>query len=291
MGVGHWLTAISIGAQLAQASQIQQVPILKHGHSEDLSQARKDTRPNIIFIITDDQDLLLDSMSFMPKTNKHIRNQGAVYTNHFVTTAVCCPSRVALWTGRQPHNTNVTDVNPPYGGYPKFILQGFNDNFLPVWLQEGGYDTYYTGKLFNAHGAENYNKPFVKGFTGSDISMDPNTYQYLQPVFQRNRDSPVDYTGRHVLDVLQEKAYGFLEDGLAGDVPFFLGVAPVAPHSNIDILRHGVINETSAFRFTAPIPLERHQHLFEDVKVPRSESFNPETVGQITDYIYDRVLN
>lgn len=34
------------------------------------------------------------------------------------------------------------------GGYPKFISQGLNDNYLPVWLQNEGYNTFYTGKLF-----------------------------------------------------------------------------------------------------------------------------------------------
>lgn len=272
------LVALATLAAACGASTIKQIPLIDGEMTSSLGASRQDLRPNIIFIMTDDQDLLLDSMTYMPKTNKHIREHGAAYTNHFVTTAVCCPSRVALWTGRQPHNTNVTDVNPPYGGYPKFISQGFNDNFLPLWLQRGGYDTYYTGKLFNAHGAENYDKPFVNGFTGSDISMDPNTYMYLEPVYQRNHNPPVNYTGRHTLEVLQEKAYGFLEDGLTGDRPFFLGVAPVAPHSNIELLKHGIINDTAAFRFTEPIPLDRHKDLFQDVIVPRSESFNPDKV-------------
>jgi hypothetical protein len=37
------------------------------------------------------------------------------------------------------------------GGYPKFISQGLNENYLPVWMQAAGYNTYYTGKLFNDH--------------------------------------------------------------------------------------------------------------------------------------------
>lgn len=53
------------------------------------------------------------------------------------------------------------------GGYPKFISQGLNDNYLPVWLQEAGYNTYYTGKLFNVHTVDNYNAPFPAGFTGN----------------------------------------------------------------------------------------------------------------------------
>lgn len=71
--------------------------------------------PNILFVITDDQDLELDSVSYTPRIKKHIRDQGTFFRNHFVTTALCCPSRVSLWTGRQAHNTNVTDVHPPYG--------------------------------------------------------------------------------------------------------------------------------------------------------------------------------
>lgn len=62
------------------------------------------------------------------------------------------------------------------GGYPKFIKQGFNQNWLPLWLQNAGYNTYYTGKLFNAHTTKNYDSPHVSGFTGSvrDESLDRN---------------------------------------------------------------------------------------------------------------------
>jgi Sulfatase len=53
------------------------------------------------------------------------------------------------------------------GGYPKFVDQGFNENYLPVWLQQAGYNTYYTGKLFNVHTVTNYDSPEPAGFTGS----------------------------------------------------------------------------------------------------------------------------
>jgi hypothetical protein len=71
--------------------------------------------PNIIFILADDQDLHMDSLSYMPFVKKHFLHQGTFYKRHFCTVALCCPSRVNLWTGKAPHNTNVTDVNPPYG--------------------------------------------------------------------------------------------------------------------------------------------------------------------------------
>jgi N-acetylglucosamine-6-sulfatase len=72
-------------------------------------------KKNIVFILTDDQDAVLDSVSYMPKLKEHIIDKGTSFVNHFTTTAICCPARVALWTGKQPHNTNITDVSPPYG--------------------------------------------------------------------------------------------------------------------------------------------------------------------------------
>lgn len=66
-------------------------------------------------IMTDDQDLHMDSMSYMPLVQKHLTEQGTTYMRHYCTIAVCCPSRVSLWTGKAAHNTNVTDLSPPYG--------------------------------------------------------------------------------------------------------------------------------------------------------------------------------
>jgi len=72
-------------------------------------------RPNVIFILTDDQDVHLNSLDWMPQVRKHLLDQGTSFTKHYCTTAVCYPSRVTLWTGKAAHNTNITDVNPPYG--------------------------------------------------------------------------------------------------------------------------------------------------------------------------------
>ena len=74
-----------------------------------------DKQPNIIFILSDDQDLHMDSLSYMPFLKKHLIDEGLSFERHYCTVALCCPSRVSLWTGKAAHNTNVTDVNPPYG--------------------------------------------------------------------------------------------------------------------------------------------------------------------------------
>ena len=168
------------------------------------------------------------------------------------------------------------------GGYPKFISQGFNNKYLPVWLQEAGYNTYYIGKLFNAQSITNYNKPHAAGWTGSDFLLDPYTYRYLNATFQRNHDEPASYEGRYVTDVLAEKAQGFLNDAITdletSGKPFFMTVAPTAPHSDVNIKRtniDGDFDENTNVQ-APPVPAERHQHLFKDEIVPRTPNFNPD---------------
>ncbi|QGI68882.1 hypothetical protein CEK27_012853 [Fusarium fujikuroi] len=251
---------------------------------DDAGQSKPKTsfggKKNIVFILTDDQDSVLDSVSYMPKLKEHVIDKGTSFVNHFTTTAICCPSRVALWTGKQPHNTNVTDVNPPYGGFPKFVSQGLNDNYLPVWLKEAGYNTYYTGKLFNAHTINNYNSPYPAGWTGTNFLLDPGTYDYLNPIYQHNQEPPVQHKGVHTSDLISKYAHELLKEAIDSENPFFVAIAPVAPHSNVNLRRQP--GHPSAPLMTIPIPLERHSHLFEGVQIPRTENFNPESPSGVS---------
>lgn len=46
-----------------------------------------------VFIITDDQDVKLNSLSVQPKVQKLLMEEGLFFQNAFVTHPVCCPSR------------------------------------------------------------------------------------------------------------------------------------------------------------------------------------------------------
>jgi len=67
-------------------------------------------KPNIIFILTDDQDRRMNSLDHMQKVQNLLIDQGTLYTRHYAPTALCCPARVSIWTGLHAHNHNVTDV-------------------------------------------------------------------------------------------------------------------------------------------------------------------------------------
>ncbi|TQV91343.1 arylsulfatase [Cordyceps javanica] len=224
-------------------------------------------RPNFIFIITDDQDQQLGSVDYMDSVKKNLRNEGTTFSKHFCTVSLCCPSRVSLLTGKAAHNTNVTDVKPPWGGYPKFVSQGLNDDYLPLWLQSAGYNTYYTGKLMNGLGVETYQNPSPRGWTRSDFLLDPNTYVYNNAYFTLDNKKWQAFPGEYSTDLISRRSLEFLREGITAGQPFFLGVAPIAPHSEV----------TDTFR--EPVPASRHQDLFPNARVPRNKNFNPEKPG------------
>ncbi|KAJ6573530.1 putative arylsulfatase [Mycena vulgaris] len=230
--------------------------------------------PNIVFIMTDDQDKLMDSLDYMPNVKAQLADKGVSYQRHYCTISLCCPSRVSLLTGRAAHNTNVTSVAPPYGGYPKFIKEGLNSAYLPVWLQNAGYNTYYAGKLMNGQSTTNYNAPFAAGFNTSAFLLDPGMYIYMNSTWQTGTGAPQNFPGEHILDINSAHAYDFIDDAATKDSPFFITIAPVAPHAQFVTDTASGIPEASI-----PVPQEKWKNSFLDQKVPRTANFNPDVVS------------
>ncbi len=110
--------------------------------------------------------------------------------------------------------------------------------------------------------------------------LDPYTYDYLNSSFQHNQDPPVSHEGEYVTDVLADKAYSLLDEAVASsdEKPFFLTIAPSAPHSNV-VMDGSNFDSDLIFGFSEPIAAKRHEHLFADEKVPRSINFNPDFVS------------
>jgi N-acetylglucosamine-6-sulfatase len=97
---------------------------------------------NVIFILTDDHRY--DAMGFMkgqsfletPNLDRLAR-EGAHFTNAFVSTALCSPSRASILTGTYAHRHRIVDNNtaiPP------------GTTFFPQLLQKSGYKTGFLGK-------------------------------------------------------------------------------------------------------------------------------------------------
>jgi N-acetylglucosamine-6-sulfatase len=105
------------------------------------------------------------------------------------------------------------------------------------------------------------------------VLIDPGTYVFYNSTMARNHEPYRNLPGEYSTDLVANAAVGFLDDAIAAsDRPFFLGVAPIAPHSE-------VIVSSPPARFEPPVPAKRHEHLFENVTVPRTPNFNPDTVS------------
>ncbi|KAF5351283.1 hypothetical protein D9758_007985 [Tetrapyrgos nigripes] len=257
-------------------------------------------QPNIVLIITDDQDVRTDNLLYMPKLQKHVAEQGMSFERFYAPVSLCCPSRVSLLTGQFAHNHNVTYVSGPFGGYPVFCKNGYNGESLPSFLQDAGYATYYTGKLMNGLSEPAIKACPTKGWTYADFLIDPNAYLYYNASFSANGDPAVNYLGEYQVDVIQEKASSLLQTAISGlkndswSTPFFLGIAPTAPH--LEVQFNG--------SFTEPLPPPGDEHLFDGVPVPRNPNYNVhggvswvkdlpelnETVVEYIDHVYRQRL-
>src|SRR3990172_5411186 len=97
------------------------------------NQRLSDPRPNIIFILTDDQPY--HTVDYMPAVKGELMKNGVVFVNAFATTPLCCPSRVSILTGQYVHNHQVYTNRMPLGGAPKYE----DSNCFSLWLQSAGY--------------------------------------------------------------------------------------------------------------------------------------------------------
>src|SRR5947207_13483690 len=68
-------------------------------------------RPNIVFIMTDDQrwDALSCAGSPVIKTPNidRLASEGAMFQNYFVTLSLCSPSRACILTGQYAHKNGI----------------------------------------------------------------------------------------------------------------------------------------------------------------------------------------
>ncbi|KAI1271292.1 arylsulfatase [Xylaria sp. FL0933] len=219
-------------------------------------------QPNIVFIMTDDQDLHLGSLNYMPVVKKEIAEKGTTFSRHYVTVAKCCPSRASLLRGQAGHNTNITEVSAPGGNFDKFLQSGQNNDNLPHWLTAAGYNAEYIGKIMNGYNTANYAQA-PGGWTNIQTAVDDYTYEYNNAVFSLNGQTPISYPGYHQSDIISAMAVDRIEKLAAQGKPFFLGIAPTTPHV-----------ELGGGKW--PVPPVRYKNKFPDLKAPRTNNWNPD---------------
>lgn len=212
-------------------------------------------KPNIIFIIADDLDT--ESMDHLPRLQSLLADRGTTFANFFVSLALCCPSRASILRGQYAHNTEIFTNNAPGGGFQKFRDLGREESTIATWLRDAGYRTALMGKYLNGYPVTTYVPPGWDEWYG--VAGGVNFFNYW---LNENGDL-VRYGSdpeAYLTDVLTEKAADFVLRTAPTGQPFFMYIAPYAPHQPAT---------------AAP----RHQDAFFGVQAPRTPSFNEQDVS------------
>jgi arylsulfatase A-like enzyme len=183
-----------------------------------ISLSAAEQRPNVVFILTDDQrwdTISLNERSQIKTPNiDRLGNEGAYFRNAFCTTSLCSPSRASILSGLYGHSHGVLNNFTEYpNNLPSF----------PRALQSAGYTTGYIGKYHM--GEENDEKR-----PGFDYFVTHKGQgKYWDTEFNVNGERQVlkgYYT--HVVTDLAEK---WIRRMARGDKPFLLMLGHKAPHS------------------------------------------------------------
>ncbi|KAB2346607.1 sulfatase [Actinomadura rudentiformis] len=185
-----------------------------------------------------------------------LRREGTSLTNFIVSDSWCCPSRSTILRSQYVHSHGVRTNNPPNGGFQEFHARGLDRSTIGTWLRPAGYRTGFVGKFLNGYPKTAGPTYVPPGWDAWHVPAPRRMYQ--QSGYQLiEQGVPVSYgtaPADHLDDVLTRKAVSFVQ-GAPKATPFFLYVAPIAPH----------LPATYAIR---------HAGAFPDAKAPRTASFN-----------------
>lgn len=206
-------------------------------------------RPDIVFIMTDDQamDAVSDGERFpffkMPNLDR-LAQGGVRFRNAFVTTSLCSPSRATCLTGLYSHKTGVPSNDPLFDPSDAVTL-------ISELLQKAGYETAFIGKWHMAPvDTPRRGFDYWLSFVGQGV--------YENPVLNLNgvRVEAKGYT----TDILTDYAVEWIEKRPA-DKPFALFLWHKAPHEVVK-------------------SAERHRGLFADMQMTAPANFRDSYRGK-----------
>ena len=218
--------------------------------SSSLFADQNSLRPNVVFVLTDDQRSdALGCMGHPHLKTPHIdrlAQEGLLFKNHFCTTSLCSPSRASILGGLYAHSHGVVNN---FTDYPRDLPT------FPRQLQSNGYTTAYIGKWHMGEDDDSKRPGFDHFVTHRGQG------KYFNTEFRVNNGERKVVPGYYTtvvtdmaLDWIQQQ-----EKGGEKKKPFMLMLGHKAPHS---------------FYF----PEKKYEKSFDHVRIPY-----PETAFQLGD--------
>ena len=179
----------------------------------------KGEKPNIIFILTDDQRF--DAIGYAgnkfvetPEMDK-LAKSGTYFNSAIVTTPICAASRASILTGlhERAHNFNFQTGN---------IRSEYMDDSYPTLLKNNGYHTGFYGKYGVRY--DDLDKQFDE-YESYDRN---NRYKDRRGYFYKTLDNDTVHLTRYT----GQKALDFIDNNATNEKPFCLSLSFSAPHAH-----------------------------------------------------------
>lgn len=243
------LTAAVIGCVVALgASFLSTAPL--HASTPKTRGDGPETKPNIVFISTD--DMRMSDMAYMPNVKRLLAAHGVTFTHALSPHPLCCPARAEWMTGQYGQNNGVHHNEGTHGGFPALIDP---NNNLGAWLQRAGYLTAMSGKFMNGYLAAD---GALDGWTHWNPSI-ARVYSYTDTTFYGD-GSPRTAAG-NTDDAIIGYTTKYIREFARTGKPFMVWASQLAPHSAL-----------VGHHWSPPIPAVRHRHLFANAVNPSTKS-------------------
>lgn len=184
--------------------------------------------PNIVFILADDLgwgDLGCYGHPHIRTPNlDRLARQGTLFTQFYVNSAVCSPSRTAFMTGQFPARHRIHGHLADHTRNRDRRMPDWLDANVPLvsrQLQAAGYRTAHFGKWHLGSG-DQAPDPGAYGF---DVHR---TLQSAGPGFEQEED---EYFRARSTDLLVDEAIRFID--AHRDEPFFINLWTLVPHATL----------------------------------------------------------
>ncbi|QGJ71761.1 Mucin-desulfating sulfatase [Planctomycetales bacterium 10988] len=174
-------------------------------------------KPNVVFVLTDDQrwdQLSCAGHPFLKTPHiDRLAEEGARFDNMFVTTSLCSPSRASFLSGVYANTHGVVNN---FTDYPRDLPS------FPLKLQDAGYQTAYIGKWHMGEADDSKRPGFDYWVTHKGQG------DYFDTTFNVDGDRKV--VPGYYTKVVTELAINWLKEDHQGQ-PFLLILGHKAPHT------------------------------------------------------------
>lgn len=233
------------------------------------------TAPNIVLILTDDQDGQPDIMNAMPNLQTLLAARGMRFDNFYAPVPLCCPARAILLLGQYAHNSQMLHNLMPIGGFQRFFDLGLENTTIATALDAAGYRTALIGKYLNDYPNAHAPTHIPPGWDEWFVPITNSAYSSFNYAVNDN-GVIVSYgsaPGDHISDVITAEALDFIERASAASpgAPFFVQLSYYAPHN-------------------PATPAPRHAQMFPGALTPQPPSFNESDMSDKPTFMQSTLL-